>query len=72
MSRPVFDSVARAYCPKFDEERQIKIGLIEILDNNGSKQYHWTYFNCRDQFTCEHFDRRFGCPFINDITERLK
>lgn len=71
MDRCIFNSVARARCPKFSEERQIKIRLLEIIDRSGFKQYHHTHFNCLDQFDCEHFDRLNGCPFIAEVIERF-
>ncbi len=71
MKRCIFNGVAHAYCPKYDEERRIGLRLDEVVATN-SQDYNWQYFNCMEQFTCEHFNRRFGCPFIREVYDYHK
>lgn len=71
MGRCIFDDVAYAYCPKFDDDRRIRLRLIELVERDGSKVYKFPTFNCLEQFRCERFNRRDGCPFIVEVANRF-
>ena len=64
----IIEGLQCAYCPKFNEERQIKLRLIK-LDASDPTNYIYTYFNCMEQSLCEYFTRPRGCPFVAEVAK---
>ena len=71
MTTRVKEGFQHEYCPKFDEDRQIRARLVEETALGDRKYYVWTHFECPEQNRCEHFNGNRGCPFISKALARF-
>lgn len=60
-----------AYCPKFEENRRLDIGLAESISLGNIRRYGLTYFNCPEFYQCEYVDTHNECPFAHELLSRF-
>ena len=65
----VISKMQTAYCPKFDEQRTIFMGLI-IHPALAKDFFRIDEFDCEEETTCEYLQNNGECPFITAVVNR--
>jgi hypothetical protein len=56
--------IYRGYCPQFNEDKTIQIGLDPVLMTKKGVGYKKLDFNCPNVQMCQHLDKYGRCPLF--------